>query len=209
MKQEKPQQESGKIEDTLRKGKELEKKMTPGEKELFEYLKSAIGKEVKPSDYDFNKFTTQLWSYEFDFWNEIVSDAEIQKFAVMTQDFNKLYFDDNYAKNSRWKGKIAPPMFLIAIDSGLKANMSFPIYIAKNKDKIPNYRGSLQAKLEFEFFEALRPGDTITTKPLITNVYWKHGNTYRMLIADSETTYFNQQNKIVARCTGGDLHLFA
>ncbi len=49
-----------------------------------------------------------------------------------------------------------------------------------------------------EFYEPVRPGDTITMKTRVTDVYEKTGRTGKMVFIVRETTYENQKGERVA-----------
>jgi acyl dehydratase len=189
----------------------LEEKMTPKERSVFEEWKSRIGKEIAshPIEETLAQLNDQLDPGPYFFgWNEEASESAIKRFAVATQDFDALWFDEEYAKKSRWGGRIAPPLFLMCINDGLEPNMAFTRYINDSRHRPPSKYTEYQAGHEWEFFEPMRPGDKIEVKSKLIDLYWKQGREYRLLFCQGETTYTNQNGKLVARCIGSDVHLF-
>jgi acyl dehydratase len=57
---------------------------------------------------------------------------------------------------------------------------------------------SFNAGQHCEFYAPVRPGDTITLKARITDVYEKTGRTGKMVFIIRETTYENQKGEKVA-----------
>ena len=49
----------------------------------------------------------------------IVTDADVQKFAEISGDFNPAHFNEDYAKNTVFKGRIAHGMISVAKFSGI------------------------------------------------------------------------------------------
>jgi acyl dehydratase len=183
----------------------LEERMTPEERELYEGFKARIGKDFVPL-YPHNMFFPNGM-------DEPVHWSRIKRWATVNEDFNALWFDEEYAKKSRWGGIIAPPLFLLAMDDGVTvpADFSGAIYDADcyvKKDKYPNFRGSMQANCEWEFFEPVRPGDKIDIKKRCSDVYWKQGTRYRLLFTKGEITYTNQKGQLVARSEIGAVYMF-
>ena len=44
----------------------------------------------------------------------------IKQWAIVNQDYNALWFDEEYAKKSKWGGITAPPLYLICVHDGLE-----------------------------------------------------------------------------------------
>ncbi len=159
----------------LEKDVTLEERMTPEERELFERFKQQIGKEflIKRVEY-----MSYLSGYD-----ENVHWPGIKRWAIVNEDFSGLWFDEEYAKKSRWGGIIAPPLYLLAIDDGMAPSswLVFEVYDRTtgviNTKKYPNFVGGLQANSEWEFFEPVRPGDKIKTKGKCTDILLEAGET--------------------------------
>jgi len=185
----------------------LEERMSPEERQLFEKYRSKIGQEFTPED-----------GHQMFF--PLLNDGDIRwslikKWAIVNDDTNPLWFDEEYAKSSRWGGIIAPPLFLLTISDGAVpaaspvVDLYYPLpECVMNRERYPNFRGSMQANSEWEFFEPVRPGDRITAKAKLTDIYWKQGKRFRLLFAFGETSYTNQKGHLVACCRAGAVYLF-
>jgi acyl dehydratase len=132
-----------------------------------------------------------------------VYKRDIQRFALATGDPNRSYFDEEYAKESRHGGIIAPPSFIITFFSERGSDVE----IIEDGHIVPRsgeeLRPLLRAKRalgggsELEFFEPLRPGDVISAKKKITDIYEKEGRSGKLVFTITETTYTNQRGEVV------------
>lgn len=165
----------------LGKDATLDERMTPEERGLFERFKQQIGREFLieeclPQYSERVEYMSYLSGYD-----ENVHWPGIKRWAIVNEDFSGLWFDEEYAKRSRWGGIIAPPLYLLAIDDGMMPSswLALEVYDRTsgviNTKKYPNFVGGLQANSEWEFFEPVRPGDKIKTKGKCTDIYWKQG----------------------------------
>ncbi|MFH0727077.1 MAG: MaoC family dehydratase N-terminal domain-containing protein [Pseudomonadota bacterium] len=189
---------------------EVEARMAPEERELFERYKALIGKPYTPPNEQ--EAMENMIIYFWDQGRE-VTKSYIRRWAAVNEDYNALYFDEEYAKNSRWGGLIAPPLYLISVQDGLAAPMelyyeiAMPEGMAYNTEKFPNLVSAPQGYTEWEFFEAVRPGDVIDADHKLSDIYWKaakpkKGRPFeftRILFIVAETTYTNQNGELVAR----------
>ncbi len=191
----------------LEENKTLEERMTPEERELYESFKSKIGQEFVPEP-----------SHEMFFPllnEEPVTWSRIKKWAKVNEDLNPLWFDEEYAKNSRWGGIVAPPLFLMTIDAGTgpvtyfvgKLYTPAPNAVLK-LEKYRTFRGAMQTDSEWEFFKPVRPGDKIFPKATCTDIFWKQGKRFRLLFTSGVTTYTNQKGQLLACCRTGAVYMF-
>jgi acyl dehydratase len=149
---------------------------------ITDEIKSWIGRETPP------------WTIE-------VTQRDVRRFAVATDDLNPLYLDEDYAKQSRYGGLIAPPLFYMAPltdpvpeeklrPDGLPYEGKFPI----PPTPLPRL---MDGGTEIEFFVPIRVGDTLTGRSKITNIYQKEGRTGSLIFVVRETTYTNQRGEVV------------
>lgn len=86
-----------------------------------------------------------------------VTEADIVNFAGITGDFNPIHMDEEYAKTSRFKGRIAHGIFSAALISSVLGN------------KLPG-PGCIYLKQNLVFMAPVRIGDTITAEAEILEV---------------------------------------
>jgi acyl dehydratase len=188
-----------------------EVKLTPQEKDLFERWKAKIGKIFVPLT-EQEAMADELVIYFFGLGAE-ATWTWIKRWATVNEDYNALWFDEEYARNSRWGGLTAPPLYLISVNDGLQWPETFTDelcgpYMVVRKDKFPYYSHTFQAESEWEFFEPVRPGDTISAEAKLADIYWKQGGKYRMCFLVGETTMTNQKKQLVGRNKSSVVYLF-
>jgi len=122
----------------------------------------------------------------------------IRRYAQAIEDPNLLYNDVEYAKNSKYGEMICPPGFFgwpVKPRSMAQASLLNQIMNMTGRSII------LDNGDEFEFMLPIRAGDTLTSVGRITDVYEEVGRSgNRLLLSITETTYFNQNGDIVAKC---------
>lgn len=116
-----------------------------------------------------------------------VTKEQIIAFAKAVGETNPLYLDEGTAKNSRYGNLIAPPTFYSVFRTapGLDPKVQFGTT-------------GFNAGQHCEFFEPIRPGDTITAQSQVADVYEKTGRTGRMVFILRRTAYTNQHGQKVA-----------
>jgi 3-hydroxybutyryl-CoA dehydratase len=107
-----------------------------------------------------------------------VTDADIANFAGVSGDFNALHTDEEYAKNTMFKGRIAHGFFTATLITNLIGN------------RLPG-PGSVYMKQEVRFLAPVRVGDTITGE---VEVIEKMPEKKRIRL---KTTVSNQKDEVV------------
>ena len=117
-----------------------------------------------------------------------VEPGAIRRFAEAIGDPNPLYVDEEYARQTRWGGIVAPPTFLCT----LLAPLPLP----------PVKFGTmgLNGGNKFELFRPVRPGDVIAAQARLAEVRAVEGRSGGMLITEREIGYTNQAGDAVATC---------
>ena len=126
---------------------------------------------------------------EPEFWD--VEKGHVKRFAQAIGDTNPLWYDEEYARNTRYGGVIAPPFFLI--DVGL----------VKLVDKLVEMCPSLaniNAGTEVEYYKPMRVGDRIKTVARLVDVQEKTGKSGPLILLTLEVRYINQEDELVAKC---------
>lgn len=134
-------------------------------------------------------------------WTIEVTALDVKRFAVATDDRNPLYTDAEQAKQSRYGGLIAPPLFYMAPltdpvpedelrPDGLPYEGRFPI----PPTPLPRL---MDGGTDIEFFAPIRVGDTLTAHSKIVDIYQKDGRSGPLIFVVRETTYTNQNDEVV------------
>lgn len=129
---------------------------------------------------------------------EEVSTSSIRRFAMAVGDANPLYVDEEYAKKSKYGGIIAPPVYLTAVNHDAFAEIGDDGRL-KSRIKLPPPLNRLaRGGNEFEFFQPARPGDALTIKRKITDIFQKEGKSGGLVFVIYETSYTNQKDELLA-----------
>jgi acyl dehydratase len=195
--------------------KSLDELMTPEEREFVEKWRKTIGKiHIAPNDQEAMANDRCIY-----FWG-LGKDATwtfIKRWAAINEDWNAMWFDEEYAKKSRYGGIIAPPLYLISVHDGLAAPMDVLNSITlptrchcmrPDLEKYPTLGAAGgQAETIWEFFEPVRPGDTIYAEHKLADMSWHkarevEGRPFsRFLYVTGETTFTNQKGQLVGHVT--------
>ena len=116
-----------------------------------------------------------------------VEAGRIQRFAEAIEDANPLWNDQVQARRSRYGGIVAPPTFLRTISAAVP---SVPELSALTR--------VLDGGSEWNYFEPVRPGDTITAVSRIMNLAQRTLRIGPAVFATVEVTYTNQYDQKVA-----------
>ncbi len=143
--------------------------------------KAMISKEAAPQIYEITK-------------------RDIRRFAQAIGEPNPLYADEDYARQTKWGGIIAPPLFIFALAyedvpatqlraDGLPIELDIPLPATR----------AVGGASAIELGEPIKPGDTITVNKRVTDIYPKEGKSGILYFTIIETTFTNQKSQFVAR----------
>ncbi|MGB2856441.1 MAG: MaoC family dehydratase N-terminal domain-containing protein [Dehalococcoidia bacterium] len=126
-----------------------------------------------------------------------VERGAIRRYAEAVGNGNPLYFDEEYASESRYGTIIAPPGFFgwsmqsVPSSEGIIGLMTAMINAG--------YYRILDGGMSYEFFLPVRAGDIVIASPKVKDVNAKEGKSGTMMVCDFETTYLNQNGDMVAK----------
>ncbi|MFC1993936.1 MaoC family dehydratase N-terminal domain-containing protein [Chloroflexota bacterium] len=142
----------------------------------------------------------------YDFLPEEVNKWSILKYINALKDENPLWWDEEYAKKTRWGGIIAPPAF---VEVYSPINRAFREISGDYPDgELRGATGNMKLPFdklfvggeEFEFFSPIRPGDAISCDGTLGDVYEKQGSSGgRLVFIQLDKEYHNQRDELVAR----------
>ncbi|MCD6569415.1 MAG: MaoC family dehydratase N-terminal domain-containing protein [Deltaproteobacteria bacterium] len=132
--------------------------------------KKFIGREYGPLTYEIGK-------------------EKIKEYAAAIRNEDPHYMDDEFAKNSKYGGIIAPPTFAV-IYSGM---LAAPFFMDSELNL--DFAMLVHGEQEFEFYEVVRPHDVITTTGKIANIE----NKEKVDVVSLETYSKNQDGKDVCK----------
>lgn len=127
----------------------------------------------------------------------VVTKMKIKEFVEAIGDKNPLYTDERYARKTRFGGIIAPPTFVIT------CNFWVPEEEPDFNRELGGASVILHGEQEFEYFQPIRAGDTLTFKTKVVDKYTKTGKTGLLNFIVRETVYRNRfgEKVVVGRST--------
>ena len=139
---------------------------------------------------------------------ERLGKGTIKRFADAIGDRNPLYWDDDYARNSRYGGVVAPPGFFGWPTRWKGATPTVSILREEMMKTITQegYGRLLDGGIEYDFIRPVRAGDTLAVLPRIKDIYERESKSGTMILSIIETTYTNQNGDLVARARSTMIH---
>lgn len=150
------------------------------ESKILSVLKARIGHEITYTD-------------EFE-----VEKGMLRRFAMALGDANPLYSDEEFARKSPYGGIIAPYTFLFEWNHHHHGVLSPEEREVLFKGIKPPPR-FLRGGNEYEIVRPVRPGDIITSRSRVAEVYEKQGKSGPLIFAVSENKYFNQKGELLGK----------
>ena len=145
-----------------------------------------------------------------------VEKGAIKKFADAVDDPNPLYWDEEYARNSRYGSIIAPPGFF-GWPTKWARGSTFPLSpesVGSGEAVVDSrailaeagYGRTLDGGMEYEFFRPVRAGDTLATSAIVKDIIEREGKAGKLVFLITETTYINQNGDLVAKARQTSIH---
>lgn len=122
---------------------------------------------------------------------QCVEVGAIAKFARAIGETNPLFFDDAYARTTRFGGIIAPPTYASCFITPLLPGEMFEL-------DLPPLTKALHSNDIAENDLPIRPGDVLTTVARYADVFVKDGRNGPMLFQAADLTVTHQSGRRVA-----------
>ncbi len=147
---------------------------------ITDEMRKAIGKESPPTTLDVEKTNCRM-------------------FARSVGHTDKIFYDEAYAKSKGHRSIVAAPGFFgtPVFRPGGGRSEGPPA----QGFSIP-YKRVLNGGTDYEYFDSVCAGDTITAITKISGFTERAGSIGPMLITERETAYTNQDGKLVAKMLG-------
>ncbi len=132
-----------------------------------------------------------------------VTKAAIRRFARAIGVDSPLYYDEAYAAATQWGGIVAPSTFFFTLgyyddapdtryrEDGRPTGTELDVPLPVSR--------TVGGASSVQFGEPIRPGDVITVRKKVVDVYSKEGKSGALYFTVVETTYTNQKGEFVAR----------
>jgi len=130
---------------------------------------------------------------------EVVDRSSIRRYAQAISDLNPLYLDDEFARQSKYGGIVAPPTYIFDVSHDIFAEIG-----EDGRDltrvTVPGMN-AVRGGNEYEFYEPVKPGDVVNRRRKVIDIYEKEGKKAgRILFITYETTYMNQKGAVLGIC---------
>jgi len=129
-----------------------------------------------------------------------VERGAIKKFADAVGDFNPLFWDHEYAKNSRYGAIIAPPGFFgwpVKWTSAMPLQQEIRTELMEALAKA-GFDRVLDGGIEYEFFQPVYEKDTLAVIVKIAEINEKETKGGELIFSTVETSHTNQHGALVA-----------
>jgi acyl dehydratase len=133
-----------------------------------------------------------------------VEKTNCRMFARSVGHTDPIFYDEAAAKARGYRSIVAPPGFLGTPIFKPGSGGGVPGEMGGRGFSVP-YKRVLNGGTDYEYFpenDVICAGDTITAKTTITGFEETEGSLGPMLITKRETTYTNQDGKLVAKMYG-------
>jgi acyl dehydratase len=143
---------------------------------------------------------------------EPVERSEVRRFAQAVMDDDPIFWDDAYAKNTRYGEVVAPPLFPLfahrrppGSPDPLASAVTDPDFdgfvglltTGLPPVPLPNLPRLLNGGNEVEFYQLPKLGDRITARAKYLDIYEKTGRSGTMVFIVIETRYTNQHDALL------------
>lgn len=112
-------------------------------------------------------------------------------------DHNPLYWDDEYAEKSPYKGITAPPTLVFELTYDLWSAISEEGLSKEFKEWLGFEVNLQRAGNDYEMVQPVCPDDIISVRRKIIDVTEKHGRKGQFAFLTSEVTYTNQRGELL------------
>ena len=131
-----------------------------------------------------------------------VTKRDIKRFAQAIGEVDPIHFDEEYAKNTRYGGIVASPLFcqMFTFEDVPGDRLPGDGSLVEMDVPIPAQR-TVGGASSYEIFQRVRAGDQITAKSTLKDVYTKEGKSGRLYFVVVETEFSNQREEAVAKET--------
>jgi len=124
-----------------------------------------------------------------------IEEGAIQRYATAIGDTNPMFNNVSYANKSKHGGLVCPPGFF-----GWPVKEGFDLLaIPKMLLQAGAPERGLDGGIEYEFFQTIRAGDTLSVITSILSIQEKESKSGNMLITIIENTYINQNGELVMK----------
>lgn len=128
-----------------------------------------------------------------------VSAAAIKKYAIAVDDRNPLYLDDDYARQSKHGGIVAPYTYIFENNHDFYQPLEETGVTKGHVESFPPpFDMIIRGGNEYELVQRVRPDDIISFTRTVKSVSLREGKAGPMVVLVNEYTYRNQRGETLA-----------
>lgn len=140
-----------------------------------------------------------------------VEKGAIEKYVDAVDDPNPIYWNEDYAKKSKYGSLTAPPGFYgwPSIMKMKTENRPLPLAIGGELAQAlaeVGYGRVVNGTMAFEFFQPVYAGDVLTSEAVIESIVEKEGRSGRMVFVTTKRAYYNGKGEKVATQSHTTVH---
>lgn len=120
----------------------------------------------------------------------LIEPCWVRTFVEAIEDPNPLWLDEGFARGTPWGGTILPPTAVCSLQSRFRIRLHPAVELDWGT-------GSVNAGIQYQLFEPIRPADRITCRCRIAAVYHKMGRRGPLIFVIREQTLENQRGEPV------------
>jgi hypothetical protein len=151
---------------------------------ITDEMRAAVGKKSSPTTLEVDKTGCRM-------------------FARAVGHTDQIFYDEEHAKSKGYRSIVAPPGFFGTplFKPGGPTGDPSELGSQRRGPAIP-YKRVLNGGTDYEYFETVCAGDVLTARSKISGYQERTGSIGPMLITTRETTYTNQDGKVVGKMYG-------
>jgi len=150
---------------------------------ITDEMRAAVGKESAPTTLEVDKTGCRM-------------------FARAVGHTDLIFYDEAHAKSKGYRSIVAPPGFLGTAVYSPGGPTGDPGEMGRGRGAAIPYKRVLNGGTDYEYFDTVCAGDTLTARSKISGYNERTGSIGPMLITTRETSYTNQDGKVVAKMYG-------
>jgi hypothetical protein len=145
---------------------------------------------------------------EWSAYSDPISPSEVRRFVHAIMDDNPLYYDESYARGTKYREMVCPPFFFSfafrPVDR-LKTDRDWDAYGGggANRQALPRVPHGFQRMVnggsEIDLYKRIRPGKRVRTKARYHDIRERIGSTGPMAIVITETMFQDDDGDLIAR----------
>ena len=134
-----------------------------------------------------------------------ISLRDARRYAIAAGDLNPLYFDEEFARASAYRGLIVPPNMLTAVRvwgaGATEPELASDGIPDLPEEKLPiRLTRRMAGGQDLEYHQPVRPGDRITRRGHIVSLEEREGRSGKFVVALREDHYYNERDELLVIC---------